>query len=121
CESEEKDEFKKSKSFNNSTHSLHIATYENSAEATADSDGVKNEKAQKKGGENLGLSKKWKTSNDFIDGLKLIIQNQFEFPRQQDTVSGRPEVMQFKASQRLLNPNQMNANNQTPQGSPSVC
>uniref|UniRef100_A0AC34F242 Chromo domain-containing protein n=1 Tax=Panagrolaimus sp. ES5 TaxID=591445 RepID=A0AC34F242_9BILA len=100
--SEKNDEFKKSRSVNNSTLSIHIAAYENSTEATNNSS--EEELVQSKG-ECSGLAKKWRTSNLFVDGPSSIIQT--------------PELMAFRASQRLLNPNQTDANNQS-QRSPPV-
>uniref|UniRef100_A0AC34EZ55 Uncharacterized protein n=1 Tax=Panagrolaimus sp. ES5 TaxID=591445 RepID=A0AC34EZ55_9BILA len=106
----EEDEFKNAKSANNSTLSLHIAAYENLNEATSsDPDGLEKE-FLKKNGETLGFVKNWGTSNHFNDGSTSIIPNPFEFPRQQDDRIIRPIVMQFTTSQRLINPNQMDAN-----------
>uniref|UniRef100_A0AC34GRY5 USP domain-containing protein n=1 Tax=Panagrolaimus sp. ES5 TaxID=591445 RepID=A0AC34GRY5_9BILA len=111
----ENDEFKKSKCINSSTLSLHIAAYENSAVVTNDLKSSEKEKLQDKD-ECLGFAKKWKTSNHFVDGTTSIIQNPFEFPRQREDEASRPELMQFTASQKLLNPNETEANNeiQTP-------
>uniref|UniRef100_A0A914YPB6 Uncharacterized protein n=1 Tax=Panagrolaimus superbus TaxID=310955 RepID=A0A914YPB6_9BILA len=96
--SDEKDEFKKSKSANNSTLSLHIAAYENSIEATNESDGCEKEV------ETLSMVKKWGNLNHRTC-LTPNILNPFEIPRQQEH-QGNPEVMQFKASQRLRNLNE---------------
>uniref|UniRef100_A0AC34F734 Uncharacterized protein n=1 Tax=Panagrolaimus sp. ES5 TaxID=591445 RepID=A0AC34F734_9BILA len=108
-DSEEKGEIKETENsvINKSTLSLHISAYEKSTEVTADSDDVEKE-GLLKNGEALGMVKKWRTSNNF--GCGLFFQNPFEFPRQKDDESNRPEMMQFTASQRLLNPNQMDAN-----------
>uniref|UniRef100_A0A914YUB3 Uncharacterized protein n=1 Tax=Panagrolaimus superbus TaxID=310955 RepID=A0A914YUB3_9BILA len=98
---EEQCDLKKSKSANNSTLSLHIAAYENSVEDKADS---------KSKSEKTALIKKWNnTKQGFIDSLSFA-QNPFEFPRQQEEQSNPPEVMQFKASQRLRNPNKEHLN-----------
>uniref|UniRef100_A0A914YM39 Uncharacterized protein n=1 Tax=Panagrolaimus superbus TaxID=310955 RepID=A0A914YM39_9BILA len=107
---EARNDLKKSKSANNSTLSLHIAAYENSIEAIInDSEGCKKEEIQKR---DKTLIKGWGTSNHIIDSTSTIIQNPFEFPRQQENEVNRPELMGFSASQRLLNPNQTDANNQ---------
>uniref|UniRef100_A0AC34F1R3 Uncharacterized protein n=1 Tax=Panagrolaimus sp. ES5 TaxID=591445 RepID=A0AC34F1R3_9BILA len=108
-ENEEKNEFKKdAKCLNSSTLSLHIAAYENSIESDlADSDSNEKESLKKK-----DLIKKWKGAKQFAVGSSSIIENPFEFPRQQNNRANRPGLMQFSASQRLLNPNQADANNQ---------
>uniref|UniRef100_A0AC34F323 Uncharacterized protein n=1 Tax=Panagrolaimus sp. ES5 TaxID=591445 RepID=A0AC34F323_9BILA len=102
--SEKNDTSKKSKLINKSTLSLHIAAYENLTEATNDLKSSEKEVVQSKG-ECLGMAKKWKTSSHFIDGPSSIAQNPFEFSRQQEDEGSRPELMAFRASQRLLNPN----------------
>uniref|UniRef100_A0AC34FZU1 Uncharacterized protein n=1 Tax=Panagrolaimus sp. ES5 TaxID=591445 RepID=A0AC34FZU1_9BILA len=104
-ESKEQNELKKLKDLNNSTLSLHIAAYENSNE---DSDGGETESFKSKN-QKTTLNKKWKTSKQAFNSSSLFDQNLFELPRQQkDQSSNNPEVMQFKASQRLRNPNDEN-------------
>uniref|UniRef100_A0AC34F9L3 Serine/threonine-protein phosphatase n=1 Tax=Panagrolaimus sp. ES5 TaxID=591445 RepID=A0AC34F9L3_9BILA len=99
--SEEEHEFaKESKNINKSTLSLHIATYENSTEDTPDSDAFEKEGIKRKDA-SKDLLKKWDT------GSSLVIENPFEFPRQQENQNKHPEVVQFKASQKLRNPNEV--------------
>uniref|UniRef100_A0A914QZX9 Uncharacterized protein n=1 Tax=Panagrolaimus davidi TaxID=227884 RepID=A0A914QZX9_9BILA len=77
-----------------SSLSLHIAVHENSDE-------IRNFDA----GENVKTIIKAK-NNFFNSGCFGVIQNPFEFPRQQENNdSNIPEVVEFRASQRLLNPN----------------
>uniref|UniRef100_A0AC35FAU2 Uncharacterized protein n=1 Tax=Panagrolaimus sp. PS1159 TaxID=55785 RepID=A0AC35FAU2_9BILA len=89
-----------SSSTSNSTLSLHIESYENSTVS-----GLFDE------------TKKSLKQNDLIRGnakqlftdFESVIQNPFEFPRQQKNVEAKTsEVAQYTASQRLLNPNQVN-------------
>uniref|UniRef100_A0AC34FUF4 Uncharacterized protein n=1 Tax=Panagrolaimus sp. ES5 TaxID=591445 RepID=A0AC34FUF4_9BILA len=105
-ESEEKHQIKKSKSTNNnSTLSLHIAAYENSVEDPGDSNGGKTEDSKN---EKSILIKKLEASKQGFCRSLSFIQNPFEFTRQQEDRRNHPEVMQFKASQQLLNPNEEN-------------
>uniref|UniRef100_A0A914Q8S5 Uncharacterized protein n=1 Tax=Panagrolaimus davidi TaxID=227884 RepID=A0A914Q8S5_9BILA len=89
----------KNESFSNinkSTLSLHIEVYENSIEVvTSDSFCIKKE----------GSIKKWENAKQIcIDASAFVIQNPFEFPRQQNDKISEPELSQYKASQRLINP-----------------
>uniref|UniRef100_A0AC34FZ26 Uncharacterized protein n=1 Tax=Panagrolaimus sp. ES5 TaxID=591445 RepID=A0AC34FZ26_9BILA len=93
-----------SSSANSSTLSLHIAAYENSAEGNDTVSDGKNEGKEKI----IGLHKKWKNAKQLFTDLSSTLQNPFEFPRQKrgGRKSNDREVMQFKASQRLQNPNE---------------
>uniref|UniRef100_A0AC34FUK7 Uncharacterized protein n=1 Tax=Panagrolaimus sp. ES5 TaxID=591445 RepID=A0AC34FUK7_9BILA len=95
--SEEKDELEKPKNTNRSTLSLHITAFENSIEAdTSDLNECEIEAS--------------KTVKQGFVGSSFFVKNLFEFPRQQEDPSNQPEVMQFKSSQRLRNPNEENLN-----------
>uniref|UniRef100_A0A914PJ24 Mos1 transposase HTH domain-containing protein n=1 Tax=Panagrolaimus davidi TaxID=227884 RepID=A0A914PJ24_9BILA len=91
-----------SNTINKSTLSLHISVNENTTEAAAshlfgddEIDGLKKEK--------FGSIKNSKQC--FADSLKS--RNPFEFPRQQEEDrAADPEVVGFRSSQRILNPNQ---------------
>uniref|UniRef100_A0AC34GSK7 K Homology domain-containing protein n=1 Tax=Panagrolaimus sp. ES5 TaxID=591445 RepID=A0AC34GSK7_9BILA len=101
CDFQENDKFKQAESNNNSTLSLHIAAYENSMEDSTESgeeEGIKKQVDK-------SMIKKWKSGKNFFTGSVNIIQNPFELPRQQESIKKEPEIMQFKASQKLLNPN----------------
>uniref|UniRef100_A0AC35F1B3 Protein kinase domain-containing protein n=1 Tax=Panagrolaimus sp. PS1159 TaxID=55785 RepID=A0AC35F1B3_9BILA len=70
---------------------IDITTFENSCKtASSDLFGGKNNKDVKKQ----------------IIASTFVNQNPFEFPRQQNDRRLKPEVSQFKSSQRLLNPNE---------------
>uniref|UniRef100_A0A914QGP7 Uncharacterized protein n=1 Tax=Panagrolaimus davidi TaxID=227884 RepID=A0A914QGP7_9BILA len=96
-----------SRTSNNSTLSLHITAYENSVGTSNASDIFRygSNYGLKKKKEKLGLIKR---ALQIFTGSSAVIQNPFEFPRQQeeDGQTPDPEMMHFKASQKLLNPNE---------------
>uniref|UniRef100_A0A914QRA7 Uncharacterized protein n=1 Tax=Panagrolaimus davidi TaxID=227884 RepID=A0A914QRA7_9BILA len=89
--------FWKKHSTKNSTLFLHISTYENSVKAESGSFGDGND-------ENHRLDKE-KNAKQIFTASKFVVQNPFEFSRQQNDKMSESELSQFKASQRLLNPN----------------
>uniref|UniRef100_A0AC35G0H6 Uncharacterized protein n=1 Tax=Panagrolaimus sp. PS1159 TaxID=55785 RepID=A0AC35G0H6_9BILA len=100
--------WKKNRSSNNSTLSLHISPYENSNKASSDSfdemsnDGLKKEKS--------GTISKCEITKQILIVSTFVNENPFEFPRQQNDRITKPEVSQFKTFQRLLNPNKASSN-----------
>uniref|UniRef100_A0AC34G538 Uncharacterized protein n=1 Tax=Panagrolaimus sp. ES5 TaxID=591445 RepID=A0AC34G538_9BILA len=98
---------KKPSTKTNSTLSLHINAYENSNEASG---GDSNDKFR------FGRSRNSKTFNKIRNSVKQYFGKSssltilFEIPRQQDDpLNSTPEIMEFKASQKLLNPNKVEA------------
>uniref|UniRef100_A0A914Q742 Uncharacterized protein n=1 Tax=Panagrolaimus davidi TaxID=227884 RepID=A0A914Q742_9BILA len=85
----------------NSTLSLHIIDYKNSFEV--DSLIEKDENIKKEKYESI---KEKEGSNQICMTSTHVIQNPFEFPRQQNDKVFEPEVSQYKASQRLINSDQ---------------
>uniref|UniRef100_A0AC35FFW9 Uncharacterized protein n=1 Tax=Panagrolaimus sp. PS1159 TaxID=55785 RepID=A0AC35FFW9_9BILA len=92
---------------NESTLSLHIAAYEKSVEDVAsDIFNGKNKEGLKHGTPRPIKNVKHIVTSTFV------IHNLFEFPRQQRNRTFEPELSQFRASQRLLNPIEESNNNQ---------
>uniref|UniRef100_A0AC34G0G3 Uncharacterized protein n=1 Tax=Panagrolaimus sp. ES5 TaxID=591445 RepID=A0AC34G0G3_9BILA len=109
CEAEE-NAFKQEKLKNNGTLSLHIAAYKNSVDSdTADSNVGKTEGSKSKNEKTTSM-KKLEASKQVFTGLSSFNENSFKFPRQQEDQSKHLEVMQFKGSRRLRNPNEDNLN-----------
>uniref|UniRef100_A0AC34GQG3 Uncharacterized protein n=1 Tax=Panagrolaimus sp. ES5 TaxID=591445 RepID=A0AC34GQG3_9BILA len=91
----------------NSTLSLHIAAYENLTEASNLDKTFGSSENLKKKHDSFGLGKTWKGMKDLFDGSLSKLQTSVEIPRQQHQQL-QPEVMKFKASQKLLDPKQLN-------------
>uniref|UniRef100_A0A914PLI9 J domain-containing protein n=1 Tax=Panagrolaimus davidi TaxID=227884 RepID=A0A914PLI9_9BILA len=102
---------------NSNTLSLNIVAYENPDKSALDSLFDKNEVSTKNSLKNrVGFGKKLKDVEQFFYGasasiqilpgdLPRISQNSFEFPRQSNGEEVESEITRFRASQRLLNPN----------------
>uniref|UniRef100_A0AC35G047 Uncharacterized protein n=1 Tax=Panagrolaimus sp. PS1159 TaxID=55785 RepID=A0AC35G047_9BILA len=96
-----KKDWKKNDSLNstkNSTLSFRISAYESSTEATVFDDSFN---------EN---DKKVLIKGKSVFDSTIVIENPFEFQRQQNDKISEPEMAQFIASQRLLNPNKASGN-----------
>uniref|UniRef100_A0AC34FRV2 Uncharacterized protein n=1 Tax=Panagrolaimus sp. ES5 TaxID=591445 RepID=A0AC34FRV2_9BILA len=89
---------------NNSTLSLHITAYENSVEEV-NVNLLIGEKAKRQH-KDLRIVNNWKKRFEALTESTSVFENPFEFPRQaKENGNIHPELMQFKASQRLVNPN----------------
>uniref|UniRef100_A0A914Z6J5 K Homology domain-containing protein n=1 Tax=Panagrolaimus superbus TaxID=310955 RepID=A0A914Z6J5_9BILA len=110
---EARNDLKKSKSANNSTLSLHIAAYENSSEISNLNfdEKISKDLSQKFNQDTSGWGKVFKNVKQLFtaESSKIYAQGLFEFPRQQKDIKIEPEIMQFKASQKLLDPNESNS------------
>uniref|UniRef100_A0AC34G314 Uncharacterized protein n=1 Tax=Panagrolaimus sp. ES5 TaxID=591445 RepID=A0AC34G314_9BILA len=95
---------KNSNAVNNSTLSLHIAFYENLNEATNELS-EEEERLVVKNKKFNSIRKYENVKQLFTGSAASLLQNPFEFLRQQQNQSYDPEIMQFKASQSLFNPN----------------
>uniref|UniRef100_A0AC34F0P4 Uncharacterized protein n=1 Tax=Panagrolaimus sp. ES5 TaxID=591445 RepID=A0AC34F0P4_9BILA len=95
---------------NSSTLSLHIAAYENIVEDVKE-DFVQASEDKPK---TIKFVTTWKNANGLFSDPQPM--NPFEFPRQGEDKSNTPEVMQFKTSQKLSNPNKSSDANSAANG-----
>uniref|UniRef100_A0AC35FWA4 Uncharacterized protein n=1 Tax=Panagrolaimus sp. PS1159 TaxID=55785 RepID=A0AC35FWA4_9BILA len=105
------------KDSNSSIISLHISAYENCAEGDTQTFDDKNESLKKV----EGLIQGCQNFKEAFFGLSSTFQNPFEFPRQQENdKNSKPEVSQFKASQKLRNPKKTPNNGQQNYQTPTM-
>uniref|UniRef100_A0AC35G2K5 DUF4781 domain-containing protein n=1 Tax=Panagrolaimus sp. PS1159 TaxID=55785 RepID=A0AC35G2K5_9BILA len=88
------------------TFLLHIAPFENSVEIPLYSFNGKINEDLKKSDDSIKKCEK----QIFTAVSTFVIQNPFDFPRQENDNVSAPEVSQFRASQQLLNPNETSDN-----------
>uniref|UniRef100_A0AC34FP19 Histone-lysine N-methyltransferase n=1 Tax=Panagrolaimus sp. ES5 TaxID=591445 RepID=A0AC34FP19_9BILA len=101
-ELKDKKYFSSNPNVNSSTLSLHIVAYENYHEVSSN----QNDKCEKKEKEDKGEIGMIKQMKQLFVTLIFAETNPFEFPRQkEDDQDEVPEVIKFKATQKVFNPN----------------